>query len=119
MANDIGGRADSPCVLGGGVGCVTGVGTGGCNYQHALSECNPLFSKKPGGCDTVPRRELTDGVGSLAFTNCNFATLPLQFIPRHSGWELSMRVWPERIDGTMWILDSGNVGCRQSKQNAP
>lgn len=112
MANDIGGRADSPCVLGGGVGCVTGVGTGGCNYQHALSECNPLFSKKPGGSDTVPRRVLTDGIWSLAFTNCNFATLPLQFIPRHSGWELSMRVWPERIDGTMWILDSGNVGCR-------
>ena len=65
----------------------------------------------PGGGDTVPRCVLTDGVWSLAFTNCNFATLPMQFIPRHSGWELSMSVWPERTDGKMYILDSGNLGC--------
>lgn len=111
MVDDVGGRADSPCVFGGSISRVTGVGAGGCNYQHALSESNPNFSSMPGGGDTVPRCVLTDGVWSLAFTNCNFATLPMQFIPRHSGWELSMSVWPERTDGKMYILDSGNLGC--------
>lgn len=113
MVNTCGGRLDSPCVFGGSVSLVTGVGAGGCWYQHALSEANPDFIRKSGGDDTAPRCvHEPDGSWSLVFTNSNFATLPMQFVPRHAGFKLSMRVWPDRIEGEQWLLDSGNLGFR-------
>ena len=113
QAESCGGHLDSPCVFGGGIGAVVGVGTGGCMYQHALSEGNPNFAAKPGGCDTVPKRvREPDGTWSIAFSNCNFATLPLRFVPRHAGFKLSMRIRPDSADGVQWLFDSGNLGLQ-------
>ena len=112
------GRLDSPCVLGGGIGLVTGVGTGGCSYHHAVRESRPPYATAPGGDDIAPKVvRLEDGTGGLAFTNCNFATLPNHFIPRYAGFVLRMRVRPDGTAGKMGIMDSRNLGFSLSLED--
>lgn len=111
MVDTLGGRSDSPCVFGGSIARVTGVGAGYGAYQNVLSEGVPNYASLPGGDDTAPRAvQEADGGWSLRFTNSNYASLPMQFVPRHSGFELSMRILPEDGNGVSWLLDSGNVG---------
>ena len=68
--------------------------------------------------DIAPKVEnFGDGTGCLAFSNCNFATLPNHLVPRYAGFALSMRIWPDGAKGKMGILDSCNLGFRLSLED--
>ena len=84
-------RLDSPCVFGGSISLVTGVGYGheNCWYQHALNEAQVDFSK----------------VG-------RFASLPMQFNPWRAGFALVVKVRPEKLEGRQSILDSWALGFK-------
>lgn len=103
---------DMPMAGGGGVGMGTWLACGdGYWYAHAHAEDRPDFTVKPGHDVTVPRRvKENDGYPAIRFTGCSFASLPHEFLPRNAGYELSLRLKPNKTDGNRGVLDSGNLG---------
>lgn len=111
-------------VLGGYVPMVTGMGQGESVYGNPLAVA--IKNTMPGWDDSAPQwRRERDGGWSLSFTNCQFASLPMQLLPVFAGFELEMDVLPERLghkvqglvgDGSfgmgLWVLKDGSLEMR-------
>ena len=85
------GRRDSPCVFGGSVSLVTGIGFGheDCWYQHALADVQGDFRN----------------VG-------RFASLPMQFNPWRAGFSVTLKIRPKDLEGRQYLLDSWATGFK-------
>lgn len=107
-----GGWWDLPCAGGGGVGAITGLGAGDNNgYSYCLNHVFDDLREKDGTACTVPVRvQEPDGSCALKFSGHAFASLPLNFNPRQSGFAITLKVWPESLEGEQGLFDSGNVG---------
>jgi hypothetical protein len=83
-------------VLGGYVPQVTAMGQGEAIYGNPLAVA--IKNTIPGWDDAAPQwhRE-ADGGWSLSFTNCQFASLPMQLLPAFSGFEIELDVLPEQL----------------------
>ena len=97
-------------VLGGYVPMVTGMGQGESVYGNPLAVA--IKPNIPGWDDSAPRwvRE-PDGAWSVAFTNCEFVSLPMQLLPPFAGFEIEMDVLPARIGHKVQgLIGDGNFG---------
>ena len=105
---------DLPCVGGGGIGILTGVGCGASKgYSHALGPIRPKLWEKEGHDITVPRRTAVEGGGyAIDFKGCSFASLPLSFNPRYAGYAVTLRIFPDDLKGRQGLLDSGIQGMQ-------
>ena len=97
-------------VLGGYVPQVTGMGQGESIYGNPLAVA--INSSVPGWDDSAPRwTKEPDGAWSLSFTNCEFASLPMQLLPPFAGFEIEMDVLPEKIGHKVQgLIGDGNFG---------
>ena len=97
-------------VLGGYVPLVTGMGQGESVYGNPLAVA--IKSTMPGWDDSAPHRvREPDGGWSVAFTNCEFVSLPMQLLPPFAGFEFEMDVFPEGMAGVQQgLLGDGNFG---------
>jgi len=107
-----GGWWDLPCAGGGGVGTVTGLGSGDNNgYSYCLNHVFDDLREADGTATTVPVRvQEPDGSCALRFAGHSFASLPLNFNPRQSGFSIALKVWPDDLNGSQGLFDSGNIG---------
>lgn len=93
-------------ILNGYAPLVTGFGQGESGYGNLLAKY--ITPKTPGWPDCTPRQiQEPDGSYSLQFSNCSFATLPLQFIPPYTGFTLEMKVWPGSGTQKQTLLSTG------------
>ena len=102
-----GGFNDMPLVLGGNVSLVTGVGRGESGYGCALE----WASNKLASCDES--RQMAPKMsadGSLLFEGCAFASMPHQTLPVNAGFELEIKIKPERQEKKVSVFDSGPLG---------
>lgn len=97
-------------ILGGYVPMVTAMGQGESIYGNPLAVA--IKNTMPGWDDSAPlwHRE-TDGGWSLSFTNCQFASLPMQLMPVFAGFELELDVFPELLGHKVQgLIGDGNFG---------
>lgn len=108
-------------VLGGYVPQVTAMGQGESIYGNPLAVA--IKNTIPGWDDAAPQwhRE-ADGGWSLSFTNCQFASLPMQLLPAFSGFEIELDVLPGQPGHKeQGLIGDGNfaMGLWVRKDGAP
>ena len=110
---------------------VTGMGQGESIYGNPLAVA--VKNDMPGWDDAAPRwHKEQDGGHSLSFSDCRFASLPMQLLPVFAGFELEMDVLPERLghkvqgligDGNfgmgLWLLKDGTLEMRSDAFASP
>ena len=105
---------DMPLVLGGNVSLVTGVGRGESGYGCALEWASKKLATYGESVQTAPKMS---ACGSMVFSNCAFASMPHQTLPIHAGFELEIRIKPEKQDNKVAVFDSGPLGVTLSLKN--
>ena len=93
-----------PFVFGGSVLPVTGIG-----LADGGGQMSPVRGIWPKG-STVPDVAPALRDGALRFDGDDFAGLGLQVVPQFAGYEITLGIRPETVDGRMALMGSGNVG---------
>jgi hypothetical protein len=95
-------------IFGGSATLVTGFGQGESNYGDTLTRYikNDIFDAQDNAPEYVKRE---DGTFALDFDGSDYVMLPQQLVSKFSGFELSLDVCPERLDGRQSLVDAGNA----------
>lgn len=88
---------------------VCGYGSGESGNGNLMCE-HKMNAKFAGWPDTVPKYvKEPDGFWSLAFTNCNFVTLPQQVVPIYSGFTLEIEINPNEVARKQGVFATGHA----------
>ena len=95
-------------IFGGCATLVTGFGQGESNYGDTLTRYikNDIFDAKDNAPESVKGK---DGGFALAFDGSDYLMLPQQLAPKFTGFEISVDVCPDRLDGRQSLVDAGNA----------
>ena len=106
-------------ILGGGVSLVSGIGRGESCYGDTIARY--LTPKMPGADNNVPAVvDGPDGRRALEFKDCAYVMLPQQLVSKFTGFEISLDVNPDDLNGVQTLVDSGNAAYTfQLKDGVP
>ena len=95
-------------ISGGAATLVTGFGQGESNYGDTLTRYikNDIFDALENAPECVRKK---DGGFALDFDGSDYLMLPQQLAPKFAGFEISVDVRPERLDGRQSLVDAGNA----------